>query len=45
MLNIALNSCSDSIVITDKNACVIWANPAFEKLTGYKLNEVEKKSS
>lgn len=44
MLNIALNSCSDSIVITDKNACVIWANPAFEKLTGYKLNEVEGKN-
>ena len=44
MLEVALNSCSDSIVITDKYACVIWANPAFEKLTGYKLEEVKGKS-
>ena len=44
ILEIALTSCSDPIVITDKNACLIWANPAFEKLTGYKLNEVEGKN-
>lgn len=44
LLKIALNSCSDSIVITDKKANVLWANPAFEDLTGYKLSEIEGKN-
>lgn len=43
LLKTALNFCSDSIVITDKEANVEWANPAFEKLTGYKLHEIEGK--
>lgn len=43
LLKTALNFCSDSIVITDKNANIEWANPAFEKLTGYKLEEIEGK--
>ena len=40
LLQAALDSCSDSIVITDKDANVEWANPAFEKLTGYKISEI-----
>jgi diguanylate cyclase (GGDEF)-like protein/PAS domain S-box-containing protein len=44
MLNIALTSCSDSIVITNKDANVLWINPAFEQLTGYKLKEIEGKN-
>ena len=44
MLKVALTSCSDSIVITDKKANVLWANPAFEDLTGYKLTEIEGKN-
>ena len=43
LLQTALNFCSDSIIITDENANVEWANPAFEKLTGYKLEEIEGK--
>jgi len=43
LLKTALNFCSDSIVITDKDANIEWANPAFEKLTGYKLEEIEGK--
>lgn len=43
LLKTALNSCSDSIVITDIDANIIWANPAFEKLTGYELSEVQNK--
>jgi PAS domain S-box-containing protein len=36
----ALESSINCIVITDKNASVQWANPAFEELTGFKINEV-----
>jgi diguanylate cyclase (GGDEF)-like protein/PAS domain S-box-containing protein len=43
LLKLALNFCSDSIVITDKEANVEWANPAFEKLTGFKISEIEGK--
>jgi len=43
LLQTALNFCSDSIIITDENANVEWVNPAFEKLTGYKLEEIEGK--
>ncbi len=44
MLKVALTSCSDSIVITNKEAKVLWVNPAFEKLTGYEFSEVEGKN-
>jgi diguanylate cyclase (GGDEF)-like protein/PAS domain S-box-containing protein len=43
LLQTALNSCTDAIVITDKKANVEWANPAFEKLTGFNILEVEGK--
>ena len=31
---------SEAIIITDRKAKIIYANPAFEKITGYKLKEV-----
>jgi PAS domain S-box-containing protein len=36
----ALEAAANGIVITDKDAAVIWANPAFSLLTGYSLEEV-----
>lgn len=35
----ALDAAANAIVITDISGCIEWANPAFEKLTGYNLNE------
>jgi two-component system, cell cycle response regulator len=39
LLVAALNAAVNSIVITDINAVIKWANPAFTKLTGYELDE------
>ncbi len=36
----ALESAAEGIVITDREGAVLWANSAFEKLTGYALQEV-----
>ncbi len=35
----ALNSSANAIVITDKDAIILWANPAFSKMTGFALEE------
>ena len=35
----ALEASANSIVITDSNALIKWANPAFSELTGYALEE------
>jgi PAS domain S-box-containing protein len=35
----ALNTAANAIVITDKDASIVWANPAFETLTGYSNTE------
>ena len=43
LLKKALDSCSDSIIITDINANIIWANPAFENLTGFEISEIKGK--
>ena len=40
----ALESSINCIVITDKDAYVQWANPAFEKLTGFEINEIMGKN-
>lgn len=40
LLTTAFNKCSDSIVITDIDANIQWANVAFEKLTGYDISEI-----
>jgi len=39
LFEVALNSASNGIVITDSDAKIQWANPAFSELTGYTLNE------
>ena len=36
----ALHAAADGIVITDNNGAIQWVNPAYEKITGYALNEV-----
>lgn len=35
----ALESTANAIVITDRNARILWVNPAFKRLTGYTLEE------
>ncbi|WWW11243.1 PAS domain-containing protein [Arcobacter cryaerophilus gv. pseudocryaerophilus] len=40
LLTKASESSINSIVITDKMANVQWANPAFEDLTGFKIDEI-----
>ncbi len=35
----ALEAAGNGIVITDKNAVIEWANPAFTRLTGYSMEE------
>ncbi|MGC2165485.1 MAG: PAS domain S-box protein [Gallionella sp.] len=36
----ALNAVANSIVITDRDGLILWANPAFSEMTGYPLDEV-----
>ncbi|WP_322815690.1 HD domain-containing phosphohydrolase [Chloroflexus sp.] len=36
----ALNDAANTIVITDRNGMIEWANPAFTTLTGYEVGEV-----
>ncbi len=36
----ALNSAANGIVITNREGEIVWANPAFEALTGYKSSEI-----
>jgi diguanylate cyclase (GGDEF)-like protein/PAS domain S-box-containing protein len=36
----ALEAAANGIIITDKDAHIKWANPAFSDLTGYQLDEV-----
>ncbi|WP_041972860.1 SpoIIE family protein phosphatase [Geobacter sp. OR-1] len=40
----ALNAAANAIVITDVNGKALWANPAFESLTGYPPNEITGRS-
>ena len=35
----ALNTAANAIVVTDRNGTIVWANPAFESLTGYSTSE------
>src|SRR5436190_12610027 len=36
----ALESAANSIFITDRDGDIVWTNPAFARLTGYKSEEV-----
>lgn len=40
----AMNAVVDGIVITNLKGDINWVNPAFEKLTGYSLSEVQGKN-
>ncbi len=35
----ALNTAANAIVVTDRSGMIVWANPAFESLTGYSVSE------
>ncbi|HUX14358.1 MAG TPA: PAS domain S-box protein [Spirochaetia bacterium] len=35
----ALNTADNGIIITDKVGTIVWANPAFARLTGYSVDE------
>ena len=36
----ALNAASNAIIITDLEGKIVWCNPAFSALSGYRLDEV-----
>lgn len=36
----ALNASADAIVITDRDGCIEWGNPAVTDLTGYEIEEL-----
>lgn len=36
----ALEAAANAILIEDRNLTIVWANPAFSRLTGYELGEV-----
>jgi PAS domain S-box-containing protein len=40
LLNAALESAANAILITDREARIVWANPAFTTLTGFSAEEV-----
>lgn len=44
MLNNAFNAFALTILITDIDGNILWANPAFSKLTGYTSEEVKYKN-
>ena len=42
---LALKEAANAIVITDRDANILWANPAFEQLTGYSIQEITGQST
>ncbi len=44
LLRLLLSSSSDPILITSSKAKILFVNPAWERLTGYSLSEVEGKT-
>lgn len=40
----ALNAAANGIVITDRDGIAVWANPACERLTGYRVEEIVNSS-
>lgn len=37
--SVALDTAANEIIITDKEGCMVWANRAFESVTGYAVHE------
>ncbi len=44
LFKFALEATADGVVITHKNGDILWVNPAYEKLTGYSMQEVQGKN-
>ncbi|RMF05813.1 MAG: hybrid sensor histidine kinase/response regulator [Chloroflexi bacterium] len=44
LLSTAIEQAADIILITDENGIILYANPAFERISGYTLREVVGKS-
>ncbi len=42
--SVALNTAANGIVMTDIHGDIVWANPAFESLTGYEISEAMGKN-
>jgi nitrogen fixation negative regulator NifL len=40
LLNTALESAANAIIITDKNGTILWSNPSFSRATGYSREEI-----
>lgn len=40
LLGTAVESAANSVVITDRQGTILWINPAFNRFTGYTLDEV-----
>ncbi|NOX08421.1 MAG: PAS domain S-box protein [Gammaproteobacteria bacterium] len=44
LMSSSLEATPEGIVITDRLGVILWVNPAYEKMTGYELAEVEGKT-
>jgi len=40
LLNTALESAANAIIITDKDGTILWSNPSFSRATGYSKEEI-----
>jgi PAS domain S-box-containing protein len=40
LLNTALESAANAIILTDKNGTILWSNPSFSLATGYSKEEI-----
>jgi nitrogen fixation negative regulator NifL len=40
LLNTALESAANAIIITDKDGSILWSNPSFSRATGYSKEEI-----
>jgi PAS domain S-box-containing protein len=40
LLHLAVEQCAETIVVTDARGSIVYANPAFERITGYSRAEV-----
>ena len=41
----ALNAAANAVMITDQSGAIVWVNPAFARLTGYTLAEVQGRNA
>jgi PAS domain S-box-containing protein len=43
LLSLVADESDNSVIITDREGCIVYINPGFTRLTGYTLDEVEGK--